>query len=181
LNRDNIKPGWVPEKFLASGTVLAKDVDSILGNKTTRSLKKDEQLSWNDLSFQSPRLSPDIQKFSRAFTLEVDASSTQGGQLRPGDHVDVLAIFDDGEHASCRTILQNIKVMAVGGQRQIEAFLTGSKNITVELSPEQCQHIALAQEIGRIFLTLRSPQDREKIETPLTNEKDLGRVTFQVK
>src|SRR5207237_3728643 len=94
----------------------------------------------------------------RAITLEVSEFSSVGGMLTPGCHVDVISIVHDekaGQNVA-RTILQNIKVEAVGrsltatpppadGQQQQGQQPQGApNNVTLLCTPKQAQVLELA-------------------------------------
>ncbi len=96
-------------------------------------------------------------KNSRAMAIKVNAQTSVGGFVTPGDTVDVL--LTQGRNASLRvvTILQNIRIVGVD-QRADEQNDQASvaKTVTVEVTPKQGQKLALAQKAGTLSLTLRT-------------------------
>lgn len=119
----------------------------------------------------------------RAITLEVTEFSGVGGMLTPGCHVDVISVVRDEKiHESvARTILQNIKVQAVGraitnappegekpGQPQGAA-----NNITLLCTPRQAQVIQLSTTTGRPWFVLRSGQDGRELPVEGTTMAEL--------
>jgi len=107
----------------------------------------------------------------RAVPVKVDLETGGSNMIRPGDRVDVLLFV-----AACpakgfakttmKTILQDIKVFAVNNV--VNADSDGEANsgrsikastISLLLTPEQTQQVALAAELGKIRLVLRSPED----------------------
>jgi pilus assembly protein CpaB len=107
----------------------------------------------------------------RAITLRVDDTTSVAGFVRPGHHVDVLTTVDVGEGLGgtvAKTILQNVKVIATG--REIENDEETKKQkviptVTVLVSLEQAERIALATNAGTIRLVLRSHEDVDEIMT----------------
>ena len=106
----------------------------------------------------------------RAFTIALDAASAVGGMARPGDHVDVLAIFANTNPPLTLTLFQDVLILAVGqemvsaeegrARRAKEAVTTVRREtITLALTPQEVQVFAVAMEQGKIRLTLRPRQE----------------------
>ncbi len=93
----------------------------------------------------------------RAVAIRVDAVTAVGGFVTPGDRVDL--VLTRGAEADLRTvtILQNIKVIGVDQDSAEERDSpTVARTVTVEVTPEESQKIALAQSAGKLSLTLRT-------------------------
>ncbi len=104
----------------------------------------------------------------RAFSIPIDrdGANTAGGFILPNDRVDVLRMAtarasDDGSRAE--VVAADIRVIAIG--RNVQE-LPGSdrtiqaSNATLEVTPEQAQDLAVAQQSGALALVLRSLVDR---------------------
>lgn len=103
---------------------------------------------------------------ARAMAIKVDAVSAVGGFITPGDFVDVLLTRGSGETLMTDTILRNIRVVAVDQSDDEQADEPDvAATVTVEVSAEQGQIIALAQNAGALSLTLRTPGSED--EAPL--------------
>lgn len=107
----------------------------------------------------------------RAVAINIDASgaTSAGGFILPNDRVDIIRTFRDEETAKSgqgeafvsQTIMQNVKVLAIGPNVQTEngkAVVVGT-NATLELEPRQAEYIILAQRTGQLSLVLRSLTD----------------------
>ncbi|MGE4159042.1 MAG: Flp pilus assembly protein CpaB [Planctomycetota bacterium] len=175
LTRENLMPLEVPRRFLTDKTLLASDVPQLLGQKAVRKVPKGSQLTHDDLAEYRMHLSDDVPKGRRAFTISLDPTGTQAGQLRPGDRVDVIGVFDESEGARARTLLQNIGVMAIGGRRLDGILEDSSTDVTLDLDPSQCETLALAVGLGRLTLSLRNPQDAGSASLPGATERALRR------
>lgn len=111
-----------------------------------------------------------IPKNMRAITLKVDDTISVAGFVRPGHHVDVLTTFDvdkDMGKAISKTILQNVKVIATGQEVENSDEPKKSKlvpTVTVLVTLEQAERLALAINAGTIRLVLRNHDDNT--ETP---------------
>lgn len=93
----------------------------------------------------------------RAIAIQVDATTSVGGFVTPGDSVDV--VLTRGRDADLRTvtILQNVKVLGVDQMAdENEDAPTVARTVTIDVSPEEAQRVSLAQKAGTLSLTLRS-------------------------
>jgi pilus assembly protein CpaB len=94
---------------------------------------------------------------TRAIAIKVDAETAVGGFVTPGDSVDVLLTQGKAETLSTVTVLQNIKVVGVDQVSDENADKPEvARTVTVEVTPEQGQKLALAQKAGTLSLTLRT-------------------------
>jgi pilus assembly protein CpaB len=66
--------------------------------------------------------------------------------------------------------LENLEVLAAGQnvQRNVDGQPQTVQDVTLLLTPEQAQKVALATGEGRIQLALRNPIDKESAEPPLS-------------
>lgn len=98
----------------------------------------------------------------RAMAIRVSAETAVGGFVTPGDYVDIVLTQGRGTDLRAVTIMQNIRVIGVD-QRSDEQSDTPeiARTVTVDVSPEHSQTLALAQQAGRLSLTLRNFNDSE--------------------
>ncbi len=116
--------------------------------------------------FLAAALMPD----HRAVTIVVNQETSHAGLIAPGDRVDVIftmQIPSDGAsqlNSFSRTILQNIRVVAVG--RRVESAVSepeseenggrnGDDTVTLEVLPPEADRLVLATTRGSISLALR--------------------------
>ena len=94
---------------------------------------------------------------TRAMAIKVDAQSSVGGFVTPGDTVDILLTQGSGASLRAVTILQNIRIIGVDQQADEQNEQANiAKTVTVEVTPEQGQKLALAGQAGRLSLSLRT-------------------------
>jgi pilus assembly protein CpaB len=131
----------------------------------------------------------------RAVTIRVDDISGVAGFVTPGDRVDVLmtrqqtaaaqpteegaaaAPVQQGEFAS-EVILEDIKVLTADQNADERSTTPGVvRAVTVEVSSQQAQKVAIAQQAGTLYLLLRAagdqaavPADVDTIKTTSTGE-----------
>ena len=94
---------------------------------------------------------------TRAMAIKVDAVTAVGGFVTPGDYVDILMTQGSGDELRAVTILQNVRVIGVDqtAEEQTDAPEV-AQTVTVEVTPEDGQKLALAQKAGTLSLTLRT-------------------------
>lgn len=107
----------------------------------------------------------------RAITIKVDEIAGIGGFINPGDHVDIVAILNKGDEQNIsKTILQDVLVIAVGDKvldpnALSEASAKVVSQITVALTPQESEKLALAQNLGQLQLVLRPNGDNTVAST----------------
>lgn len=94
---------------------------------------------------------------SRAMAIRVDAVTAVGGFVTPGDTVDILLTQGRDTEMQSVTILQNIRVIGVDQDADEQSDKPEvARTVTVEVTPDEGQKLALAQRAGTLSLTLRT-------------------------
>jgi len=117
----------------------------------------------------------------RAMTVKVDDVIGVAGFLQPGTMVDVLTVIEQpGSMGSAnpisKIVLQNVKVLASGqnldkpkDEREADAV----KAVTLQVTPEQAEKLALASTEGKLRLVLRNGIDQDDEQTQGADKKSL--------
>ncbi len=103
-----------------------------------------------------------LPKGMRAIAVSVEAETTAGGFILPGDKVDVILTRKSDSGALSETILENIRILAIDtttAGEQDQKNLAPKRTATLELTLSQSEIVAQSQQIGTIALALRSAQD----------------------
>lgn len=106
-------------------------------------------------------LSSTIAEGHRAVAIRVNDVVGVGGFVLPGDYVDVLLTREEGERfnsTAMRTdlIVQNVRVLAIDqSANENSNDPQVARAVTVEVTPEDGQKVALAGQIGTLTLALR--------------------------
>jgi pilus assembly protein CpaB len=117
-------------------------------------------------------LSSVIPEGYRAMTVKVDDVIGVAGFLRPGAMCDVLTVIEQGDagrrNPISKIVLQNVKVLASGqnidkpkDQREAEQV----KAVTLQVTPEQAEKLALASTEGKLRLVMRNAIDQGDEQT----------------
>jgi pilus assembly protein CpaB len=148
-----VKTVGIPSDAKPKGSYT--DVNELIGQVAKQSVYAGEIISSNRFANSpgSSALAAIIPEGKRAITVAVNNVVGVSGFILPGSRVDIIAA-DGGEP---KTILQNIKVLAVG------QLLNQEKNdpvnvsaVTLEVDPRQAEVIVKARNLR---LTLRNPDD----------------------
>jgi pilus assembly protein CpaB len=126
-------------------------------------------------------LSAMIPEGYRAMTVKVDDAAGISGFIQPGTMVDVVVTIDPAEGASrqdpvSKIVLQNIKVLASGqniDKPEDEREAKSVKAVTLQVTPEQAEKLALASAEGRLQLVMRNQIDQGDEQTTGVNKRNL--------
>ena len=126
-------------------------------------------------------LSAVIPEGYRAMTVKVDDAAGISGFIQPGTMVDVVVTIDPAEGASrqdpvSKIVLQNIKVLANGqniDKPENEREANSVKAVTLQVTPEQAEKLALASAEGKLQLVMRNQIDQGDEQTPGVNKRNL--------
>ena len=143
-------------------------IEQVIGRVTMNKFYPDEILTEKRLSEHGNTLSGVIAKDYRAISVRVDDVVGVAGFILPGNKVDILATKTDRDtnQATTRTLLQNIKVLAVDQEASPEKEKPAIvRAVTLELKPDQAEIIVQAMQEGTIQLTLRNPLDNNVADT----------------
>jgi pilus assembly protein CpaB len=103
----------------------------------------------------------------RAMAVKVDDVIGVAGFINPGNHVDVLVTIDNSPPIT-KTVLQNVLVLATGpdlDRKGKEEKPSSVKVITLEVTPEEGEKLALAATEGKVVLALRNQLNAEAVLT----------------
>jgi pilus assembly protein CpaB len=126
-------------------------------------------------------LSAVIPEGYRAMTVKVDDVVGISGFIMPGTLVDVVVVINPAENAAGRDpiskiVLQNIKVLANGqniDKPEDQREANSVKAVTLQVTPEQAEKLALATSEGRLQLVMRNSTDQGDEETTGINKRAL--------
>jgi pilus assembly protein CpaB len=126
-------------------------------------------------------LSAIIPEGYRAMTVKVDDAAGISGFITPGALVDVVVVIDPREGSGMqdpisKIVLQNIKVLANGqniDKPKDEREANSVKAVTLQVTPEQAEKLALASSEGKLQLVMRSQIDQGDEQTPGVNKRGL--------
>lgn len=114
-------------------------------------------------------LPPTITAGMRAISVKVNEVIGVAGFVVPGTRVDVVVTLAKREESVSRVVVTNVQVLTAGTRYDQDQAKDGkpvpSTVVTLLVTPEDAERIALASAEGQIMLTLRNPLDTEATET----------------
>lgn len=159
----------VPVKFIQPGALSSRE--SAVGKTALVTIMAGEQILATKLAAPGAglTLAGKTPPGKRAATISLEAASAVGGMIRPGDHVDVIAIFSAPPVTI--SLFQDILVLAVGQEmvpseararrEEEDESATRRETVTLALTPQEVRVLTVAMEQGKIRLTLRPRMEKE--------------------
>src|SRR5262245_49076240 len=122
----------------------------------------------------------------RAVSVPVTATSGISGFVFPGDQVDILITHQptragggETQHKAAETVLQDVRVIGIDQKLDTktgEALV--AHTATLEVTPKQSEIIAVASEIGKLSLSLRSLASASSEKTQADAPAEDGKTTY---
>jgi pilus assembly protein CpaB len=173
----------VPNKFIQPKALSVKN--SAVGKISVARIYKGEQILSSKLTTKlEPETKPVVRKAllpsgKRAFTLSLAETDAAGGNLGPGDHVDIIATFNlpqvvDGKEITqpvTVTLFQDVLIITVGDKAG-----RGLSAVTLALSSLEVGILSVAQQMGRIQLISRSKTETGIQPVPAVTPQDVLRL-----
>lgn len=164
LDEAHVRLVQLPEGTAPAGTF--NDIADVTGKIATQTIVPGEFIVEGRLTGHGggSALAAVVPKGKRAVTVRVNDVIGVAGFLLPGNRVDVIASRKNNKSARPKTLLQNVKVLAV------DQTASSDKNdpvivraITLELSPKESEQLVGATSEGFVQMALRNPLDTSKI------------------
>lgn len=114
-----------------------------------------------------PMLIPEGQ---RGVTITLDTATRESGFMLPNSHVDVLVSMPRAPGSNekiAKVILQDVTVLAAGQTVEIKDNKpVTNTTVTMALTPQQVERLAVAQAEGKLMLVQRNLRDTDMVRTP---------------
>ena len=169
-------------KNAALGGLIEKKED-VAGHVLMYAVAANEPVLRRDLAAgASLGLAAKIPDGMRASAVKTNEVMNVAGFILPGSRVDVLVTLRSESNSTsttiARTVLQNVQVLSTG--TKMDPDPNGKpENVTVVtllVTPEESEKLALAQNQGTIQFVLRNGGDSVNLETPAVDMADLTGV-----
>lgn len=182
LDEQSVRVVRYPEESVPQGHF--QELDALKGRVILANLKKNEPILDSKLApidIKTGGVSAVMDPNKRAMAVKVNEVVGLPGFVQPGDRVDVMATFEDPKSKAqndqvTKVVLENTLVLATDTQMERatgEEKPTPVKVITLEVSLEEAEKLAMAENGGKLRLALRSPLNPEVQKTKGANFKDL--------
>jgi pilus assembly protein CpaB len=170
VTKDSVKlVDWPERTPLPDGFT---NVDAVVDRGLIAPVGENEPITESKLA---PReagagLPPAIPPGMRAMSVKVNEVIGVAGFVVPGTKVDVLVTLHQKDDSFSRVVVENAQVLTAGTKYDQENARKEGKPIpstvvTLMVSPQDAERIALAQTEGQLMLALRNPLDTTASET----------------
>ncbi|HEX7295247.1 MAG TPA: Flp pilus assembly protein CpaB [Pyrinomonadaceae bacterium] len=170
-----------PKESTPDGTF--ETPDKLVGRVAVMNIPAREPITESRLAPEGTAagLSAVIPEGYRAMTVKVDDAAGISGFIQPGTLVDVVVVIDPREGSGMqdpisKIVLQNIKVLANGqniDKPQDQREANSVKAVTLQVTPEQAEKLALASNEGKLQLVMRNQIDQGDEQTKGVNKREL--------
>ena len=171
-----------PRNVAPDGT-FAKIDEKLVGRIAVTKISAREPITENRLAPEGAAagLSAIIPEGYRAMNVRVDDVVGISGFIMPGTLVDVVVVIEPPDNNQNREriskiVLQNIKVLANGAnldKPKNEKEAERVKTVTLQVTPDQAEKLALASSEGRLQLVMRNSVDQGDEVTPGASKRSL--------
>ena len=156
----------LPKKQIKTGAFV--DPATLTGRVAATNIYPGQQLTSADfVAGNAAALTQNLASDQRALVIPLDSPAEVGGQISPGDHVDVWVSFNaQGANGVSRPIvrevLQDLYVMGTNGG-----------NVTVRATPQVAGELIFASQNAKIWLALRPAVGSTTTKPPEISASDL--------
>ncbi len=188
LDEGYIAKEQMPQKFYPANAVV--DPQTLRGKVAVAELASGLPVVQG--AFADPQVAREsfadlIDKGMQAVTLSVSDVQAVARLVVPGDYVNLLLTWDDANNKTTQTVLQKVKVIAIGNSTELQpgqvapnqpqtpagvAQTASSGLMTFALSAQDAERAVHASELGSIHLTL-VPKDFTPAPVPPVNRGNL--------
>jgi pilus assembly protein CpaB len=162
----------VPQAYVDDRAIRASDRDKLVGLRATANVPVEQTIAWTDviaLTDEQRDLSSLVQPGNRAMPIRV-VFDEELPLIHPGDFVDVIGVFTKDTFESS-VLLQRVLVLASGSETGSDRSAdkrSGQRmtTLTLSVSLQEGQLLALAMERGKLTVVIRNPDDQKISETP---------------
>lgn len=196
----NVDPNYIVQQG-AGDAAQASAIQEYRGHVVRAGIRAGEPITLNrivgpsDRSFLAAALKPGM----RASTIGISRVSSIGGNIHPGDRVDVLlvqnVVDDEGvNHSVAETVFQNVRILAIDArlnpqgagavtagdqQRGRRRRASRPRTATLEVTPKMAEEVAMLGRLGSFTLVMR-PLPRREGEEGMAMEVDAEDPTSRV-
>lgn len=188
LSAQNLEPEEVPQRWTAPSTRLR--LSDLEGRRVGFRIEPGTVIS-SDMLLSPTSLSPT----EREIAVNVDAVTGIGGRVRPGDSVDIYAVFAEvpGLSDQVRVLVRNVRVVSIGGKQTVQQndatngiSETQEVPVTLALEPNDAKAVTYAAQFADQVRLVGLPTDvgtNRSGETNTFDARNLGgrRVVEPVK
>lgn len=170
VKKDDLKDGAISDPSSLKGTIATTDVFP------------GEQLVAKEFVNATPSIINRLRGFDRAIAVPLDEAHGMIGNIRAGDHVDVLAGIGlqqggtDNRRATTRVIVHDALVLKAPDKPSAGAGSgpASTKPVILRVSDRKASEIAFSADIGKVWLVARPKVGAKESRVPATDLQSLA-------
>jgi pilus assembly protein CpaB len=178
IDRIALKTVQLPVQVVPLGAFSS--LDSVAGRVTRVAVYNGEPIVPGRLApvGTGPGLELKIPPGQRAMAVRINDVAGISGLLQPNSRVDVLVTIRDNTVADrqvAKLFMSNMLVLSVGTeiQRDNQGKAINATTVTLAVTPEEAERLAIAMNTGAIQLVLRGYGDPDTVRTKGANSRDV--------
>lgn len=178
LDGSNLALRKVPREFLPPDAIPSGRSSRAVGGRAAIDIARGTPIVAAAVGSDadSARLSSVLEAGERAVTVAVDDLSSQAGNLRAGDRIDLYYGQRDAGNELLVPLLQQVQILAVGDSYSLEEDAPRSySTVTLRVRNEDAPRILLAQQAGELAVLLRGAADEGREPGGIRNSSELLR------
>lgn len=158
-----------------------ESIDSVAGRVARVNVFTGESIVPGRLapSGTGPGLELKIPPGQRAMAVRINDVAGISGLIQPNSRVDVLVTIqsEDSQKQVAKLFMENMRVLSVGTdiQRDREGKSTNATTVTLGVTPDEAERLAIAMNTGSIQLVLRGYGDPDSVRTTGATSNDVLR------
>lgn len=160
LSPQNLRAVEVPRRWVSESSIL--NLDELVGRRVGFRLNESTTIS-SDMLIPSSSLNQN----EREVAINVDAVTGVAGRVRPGDRVDVYAVFGDvpGLPKSVQVLVRDVRIVSISGQQRVtESSDQGIREndvipVTLALVPKDALGVTYAANFAQEVRLVALPSD----------------------
>ncbi|PWJ26407.1 pilus assembly protein CpaB [Branchiibius hedensis] len=160
LSASNLQPVEVPARWAAQSSVLT--LSQLQGRRIGFRVNSGTTIS-SDMLIPSSSLNRD----EREVAIDVDPVTGIAGRVRPGDRVDIYAVYGDvpGLPKSVKVLTRDVRVISIAGQQTVTNQTTNGTNqsqvipVTLALLPKDAMAVTYAANFAQEVRLIGLPSD----------------------
>ncbi|HEX6584304.1 MAG TPA: Flp pilus assembly protein CpaB [Thermoleophilaceae bacterium] len=170
VKKDDLKDGAISDPSNLKGKIATTDVFP------------GEQLVAKEFVAAAPGILNRLRGFDRAIAVPLDESHGMIGNIKGGDHVDVLAGIglqqgaSENRRATLRVIMHDALVLKAPDKPSAGAGSgpSSTKPVILRVSDRKASEIAFAADIGKVWLVARPKVGAKESRVPVTDIQSLA-------
>jgi pilus assembly protein CpaB len=170
VKKDDLKDGAI------------SDPSSLKGKIATTDVFPGEQLVSSEFVDATPSIINRLRGFDRAISVPLDEAHGMIGNIKAGDHVDVLAGIglqqgaSENRRATLRVIARNAYVLKAPDKPAAGAAggAASTKPVVLRVSDRKASEIAFSADIGKVWLVARPKVGAKDSRQPVTDLQSLA-------